>query len=100
MFEQKTEIMLSAGHILPLKVLVKEIPKPEKTAGGIILAPTAKIPTILSEVILTGEGTNSMQMYVKKGDKILHSPHSFVPVEIDGTDYRLLNQQDILYIFD
>jgi len=90
--------MLDKGRILPLKVLVKEIEREEKV-GHIIIAPIVKEPTIAGEVILVGDSTSTQKMVVEKGDNILHSPHSFVSVEIDGKDYRLLNQTDVLFIW-
>jgi len=93
--------MLESGSILPLKLLLKEVKPPEKV-GSIIIAPQAKQPTITGEIVLIGDiPTNSIykKMKINIGDKVLHSPHSFVELEIEGTKYRLLNIQDCLFIW-
>jgi len=89
---------LEAGRILPGMVLVKEIPPVEKI-GSIIIANVAKPSTVMGEVVLIGDDIPSMKMVAKIGDRILHSPHSFAGVEINGEKYRLLNMQDILFMY-
>uniref|UniRef100_A0A6M3IKQ4 Putative chaperonin n=1 Tax=viral metagenome TaxID=1070528 RepID=A0A6M3IKQ4_9ZZZZ len=89
---------LEAGRILPGKVLVKEIPPVEKI-GSIIIANVAKPSMVAGEVVLVGDDLPAMKMQVSPRDKILHSPHSFVNVEIEGEKYRLLNMQEILFIW-
>lgn len=91
--------MIESGRILPLKVLVKEIKESDKTESGLIIKPVdvMRKKTHAGEVVLVGEGTPDIPMTIQAGDKVLHSPHSFVAVEIDGQDYRLVNYQDILF---
>lgn len=90
--------MIDKGRILPGKVLVKEIPPVEKV-GNIFIANVAKPSIVAGEVVLTGDDLLTMKMPVSVGEKILHSPHSFVPVEIESVKYRLLSIQDILFIY-
>lgn len=93
--------MIDQGRILPLKVLVREVKESEKTESGLIIKPVDVIKkrTHVGEVVLVGEGTAEIPMTVNVGDKILHSPHSFVGVDIDGEELRLVNYQDILFIW-
>lgn len=90
---------LESGMILPGKVLVKPIKQEEKKGSIFIPNEVLKPKTHAGEVVLTGEGTANMPMVVVKGDKVLHPPHAFVTVEIEDTEYRLLNQGDILFIW-
>ena len=93
--------MIESGRILPLKVLVKEIKEADKTESGLIIIPidVMRKKTHAGEVVLVGEGTSDIPMTIKPGDKILHSPHSFVAVEIGTEEFRLVNYQDILFIW-
>jgi len=91
--------MLDKGRILPFKVLVKEIKQPERKGSIIIPTEVIRFPTIAGEVVLAGEPLPHMEEPIKIGDKVLHSPHAFVGVEIEGESYRLLNQADVLYIW-
>lgn len=93
--------MTETGRILPLKILVREVKPPEKV-GSIILAPLARQTTITGEVVLIGDIPQTGQFKdfkLGKGDKILHGPNSFVEVEIEGEKLRLLNIQDVLFIW-
>ena len=92
--------MLEKGRILPGKILIKEVKEKEKTTSGIIIAPTVKPKTYVGEVVLVGEDTPAIKMVVKEGNKVLHSPHAFAAVDIEGTEYRLLNQSDVLFIWE
>jgi len=91
--------MLDSGRILPGKVLVKPIAQEEKK-GSIYIPGNLKPKTFAGEVIIVGENTPNLPMVVKPGNKILHSPHSFVALEIGEIEYRLLNQNDVLWIWD
>ena len=99
--KQKQKKMIDKGRILPGKVLVKPIQESEKTESGLIYKPVdvVKQRTFVGKVVLVGDDLPTMKMVVAPGDSILHSPHSFAGVEIDGENYRLLNLQDILFIW-
>lgn len=90
------------GRILPLYILAKEI-KPKTTTESGLLLPTAVIkqPTIIAEVILTGEDAKNEDMHVKVGDKILFSPNSFRKFvhPLDKEEYLLVHQKDVLLIW-
>lgn len=91
--------MIESGRILPGKILVKPIEEKKQTNTGIII-PTEVIKpkTYAGEVVLVSTDPSKEQI-VFVGDKILHPPHAFVNVTIDGEDLRLLNQTDILFIW-
>jgi co-chaperonin GroES (HSP10) len=92
---------MTQGNLLPTKILVKKIEKKEKvTTSGIFIPSTVgKDPNISGDVILTGTGTETVQMCVKEGDRVLFNPHSFQTVRIDEVDYLLLDVRDVLYWF-
>uniref|UniRef100_A0A6M3LBJ9 Putative chaperonin n=1 Tax=viral metagenome TaxID=1070528 RepID=A0A6M3LBJ9_9ZZZZ len=90
--------MIEKGQILIGKLLVKEVPPVEKI-GSIYVGEIAKPKTFVGEVVIITDplpNTRTKEPIVP-GDMVLHSPHSYVGVTIDGIDYRLLNQADILF---
>jgi len=94
-------MILNSGKILPGKVLVREIKEKEKTASGIVIpVDVVRKKTYAGEVVIVGDPHPNLHVDIKVGDKILHSPHAFVGVEIDGEEYRLLNISDILFIWN
>jgi co-chaperonin GroES (HSP10) len=94
----KTENMIESGRILPGKVLVKEIPPVEKV-GSIFVPNVTKATTVVGEVVIVSKPLPNLDPEITIGDRILHGPHSYVNVEIEGNPYRLVNVQDILYIY-
>lgn len=86
------------------KVLIKMIEAEETTKSGIILAGSAKEKPQVAEVIAVGPGGNvdgkDVQMYVKVGDKVLTSKYSGTEVKLDGTEYTIVRQSDILAVVE
>ena len=83
------------------RVIVKRLDAEEQTAGGIIIPDTAKEKPQEGEVIAVGPGkrldNGSLQeMGGKQGDKILFSKYGGTDVKIDGTDYLIMREDDIL----
>ncbi len=82
------------------RVLVKPAPVEEKTAGGIIIPDTAKEKPLKGEVIAVGQGTKDEEMVVKEGDKVLYGKYAGTEIEIDGEEYLIMRQSDILAIIE
>jgi chaperonin GroES len=85
------------------KVLVKRIEKEHKTAGGILIPDSAQEKPIQGDVISVGEGLllengNVKPLKVKVGDKVLFSKYAGTELKLDGVDYLLMSQGDILGI--
>jgi chaperonin GroES len=85
------------------RVLVKPQEEAEVKKGGIIIPDTAKEKPQQGEVVAIGPGkvTESGQkvpMEVKKGDTILYGKYSGTEVTIDGQDYLIMRESDILAI--
>ena len=83
------------------RVLVKRIEADEMTAGGIIIPDTAKEKPQEGEAVDVGPGKrldngSVQEMSVKKGDKILFSKYGGTDVTIDGNDYLIMREDDIL----
>ena len=76
----------------------------EKTKSGIILAASAQEKPEMSEVVAVGPGTgpggvvdgNEVKMYVNVGDKVIASKYAGTEVKIDGEEYTIVRQSDIL----
>ena len=86
------------GKILAGKVLVKPVEADEKTASGIIIPDSAKEKPQKGTVILVGAAKKDETMEVKPGDTVLYGKYSGQELNIDGSDYLLISQSDVLYI--
>ncbi|MCX5639061.1 MAG: co-chaperone GroES [Planctomycetota bacterium] len=93
--------------LIPLddRVVIKQSEAEEKTAGGIILPDTAKEKPHIGKVIATGPGKllkdgKRSQMSVKKNDKVIYAKYIGSEVEIDGEQYVILQESDILGIVE
>ena len=86
------------GKILAGKVLVKPAEAEEKTVSGIIIPDSAKEKPQRGTVILVGSRKKDEEMEVKPGDVVLYGKYGGQELNIDGDDYLLLSQSDILYI--
>lgn len=86
------------GRILAGKILVKPMAAEEKTAGGIIIPDSAKEKPLKGKVVLVGEGKKDEPMEVKIGDTVFYGKYAGTELNIDGTDYLLVSQTDVMYI--
>ena len=86
------------------RVVVKLVESEEKTEGGIILTGSAKEKPQFAEVVAVGPGGkvdgNEVAMYVKVGDKVITSKYSGTEVKLDGEEYTIVKQEDILAIVE
>ncbi|MCK9562233.1 MAG: co-chaperone GroES [Bacteroidales bacterium] len=86
------------GRPLAGKVLVKPIEAEQKTAGGIIIPDSAKEKPLQGKVIAIGKPKKDEEMEVSVGDSVLYGKYAGTEISIDGEDYLLLSQTDILII--
>lgn len=86
------------------RVVIKMVEAEETTKSGIILAGAAKEKPQVAEIVAVGPGGfvdgNEVKMYVKAGDKVLISKYAGTEVKVDGVDYTILKQSDILAIVE
>ncbi len=84
----------------PLKdrVLVESAKAEEKTASGIIIPDTAKEKPQRGNVIAVGSGTKEEPMEVKKGDTVLYGKYAGTEIQIDGKEYLIMRESDIVGI--
>nr|WP_321405708.1 co-chaperone GroES [uncultured Carboxylicivirga sp.] len=86
------------GKVLAGKILVKPQEAETKTSSGIIIPDSAKEKPLQGEVVLVGAAKKDEQMEIKTGDVVLYGKYSGTELNIDGTDYLLMSQSDVLYI--
>jgi chaperonin GroES len=86
------------GKVLAGKVLVKPQEAEAKTASGIIIPDSAKEKPRQGMVILAGAAKKDEEMEVKVGDVVLYGKYAGQELTIDGEDYLLVSQSDVLYI--
>ena len=87
-------------NIKPLadRVLVQPMEAESKTASGLIIPDTAKEKPQKGTVIAVGKGTKDEEMQVKTGDVVLYGKYSGTELNVDGTDYLMMRQSDILAV--
>ncbi len=91
-------------NIKPLfdKIVIKATETEETTKSGIVLPSTAKEKPQVAEVIAVGPGGlvdgKEVTMQVKVGDKVLISKYSGTEVKIDGQEYTIVKQSDVLAV--
>jgi len=86
------------GKVLAGKVLVKPHEAEAKTASGIIIPDSAKEKPRQGTIVLTGASKKDEEMELKPGDVVLYGKYSGQELTIDGEDYLLISQSDVLYI--
>lgn len=100
--------MASANlNVRPLhdRILVRRMAEEEKTAGGIIIPDTAKEKPQRGEVVATGNGRitedgKTLPLEVKAGDKVLFSKYSGTELKLDGKEYLMIREEDVLGVFN
>ena len=90
--------------LVPLgdRVVLKQVEAEETTASGIVLPGQAQEKPQQAEVIAVGPGGvvngKEVKMEVTVGDKVIYSKYAGTEVKMDGTDYIIVKQEDILAI--
>ena len=87
------------------KILVKRFEAEEKTVGGILLPDAAKEKPKEGKIIALGDGKlldsgKRAKFQVKKGDKVVFTSYAGTEIEIDGEEYLLMSEDDILAIIE
>jgi len=85
------------------RVLVKRMEEAQVTKGGIVIPETAKEKPIEGIIIAVGPGKMSeqgqrMTLQVKEGDKVLFSKYTGQEIKVDGEEYLMMREEDILAI--
>ena len=92
--------------IIPLadRVVIKTVEVEETTKGGLILTGSAKEKPQVAQVIAVGPGGvvdgKEVTMQVKEGQKVVYSKYAGTEIKIDGEEYKIVRQNDILAIVE
>ncbi|WIM11776.1 co-chaperone GroES [Enhydrobacter sp.] len=87
------------------RVVVKRVAEEEKTKGGIIIPDTAKEKPMEGEIIAVGPGARDekgtlVPLDVKAGDRILFGKWSGTEIKLDGVEYLIMKESDIMGILE
>ncbi|MCD6280306.1 MAG: co-chaperone GroES [Deltaproteobacteria bacterium] len=87
------------------RILVRRIEEEEKTKGGIIIPDTAKEKPQMGEIISIGKGKKTddgkvISLDVKEGDRVLFSKYAGTEVKIEGEEYLIMREDDILGVIE
>ena len=92
-------------NIRPLgdRVIVKALPQEERTRGGVILPDTAKEKPQQGEVVAVGPGRvtdkgTKVDMEVRVGDRVLYGKYAGTEVKIEGTEYLIIKESEVLAV--
>ena len=86
--------------LVPLgdRVVLKQVEAEETTKSGIVLPGSAKEKPQQAEVVAVGPGTEEVKMEVAVGDAVIYSKYAGTEVKLDGEEYIVVKQNDILAI--
>ena len=94
-------------NVRPLhdRILVRRMAEEEKTAGGIIIPGTAKEKPQRGEIVATGKGRVTedgkvLPLEVKSGDKVLFSKYAGTELKLEGVEYLMMREEDVLGVFN
>jgi len=87
------------------RILVERVAEAEKTKGGIIIPDSAKEKPAEGKVIAVGKGRvgddgKVVKLDVKKGDRILFGKYGGTEVKIDGEEYLIMREEDVLGVIE
>jgi chaperonin GroES len=85
------------------RIVVKRLEAEEKTAGGIVLPETAKEKPKEGKIVSVGPGKildsgERSKMQLKKGDRVLFASYAGTEVKIDGDEYLIMSEEDVLAV--
>lgn len=85
------------------KVVIKALPSEEKTESGIVLPDTAKEKPLEGEIVAVGSGAildngQKLPLEVAVGDRVIYSKYAGTEIKIDGEEYLIMNEREILAI--
>jgi chaperonin GroES len=94
-------------NVRPLhdRILVRRMAEEDKTSGGIIIPDTAKEKPIKGEIVATGKGRvtedgKTLPLEVKVGDKVLFGKYSGTELKLDGKEFLMMREEDILGVIN
>ena len=87
------------------RILVQRVAEEEKTKGGIIIPDTAKEKPAEGKIVSVGKGKldengKRIAPEVKKGDRILFGKYSGTEVKVEGQEYLIMREEDVLGIIE
>lgn len=91
---------MSDVNIKPLEDRVLVLPQAaeERTASGIIIPDSAKEKPQKGTIVAVGTGNKDVDMQVKVGDTVLYGKYAGTELSVDGNDYLIMRQSDILAV--
>ena len=87
------------------RILVKRVEEETKTAGGLFIPETAKEKPQRGEIVAAGKGKKTedgkvLPLDVKIGDKVLFGKYAGTEIKVDGEDYLIMREDDLLAVVE
>ena len=99
--------MASKPNVKPIgeKIIVKRLDAEEKTAGGIVIPDSAKEKPKEGKIMALGDGKlldsgERAKFQVKKGDRVIFASYAGTDVKIEGEEYIIMSEEDILAVVE
>ena len=92
--------MANIGRPIAGKILVKPQEAEQTTSSGIIIPDSAQEKPQRGQIIAVGKPKKDEELEVKKGDIVLYGKYSGTEMKIEGEDYLIMNQTDILLVIE
>ncbi len=91
---------MSEVNVKPLgtRVLIEVQEAEEKTASGLIIPDSAKEKPQKGKVVAVGKGTKDEEMELKVGDKVLYGKYAGTEIDVEGKNYLIMKQSDVLAV--
>lgn len=89
-------------NVKPLsdRVLVQPNAAEERTAAGLFIPETAKEKPLEGTVVAVGPGTKEVDMELKIGDKVMYGKYAGQEIAVDGVDYLMMKQADVIAVIE
>jgi chaperonin GroES len=87
------------------RILVRRLEAEEKTKGGIIIPDTAKEKPREGKIVAVGDGRiddngKKVPLSIKKGDKVLFNSYAGTDIKVDGEEFLIMKEEDVLGIIE
>lgn len=87
------------------RLIIQRLEEEEKTKGGIIIPDTAKEKPVEGKVIAVGPGRikkdgTKIPLEIKKGDRVLYAKYAGTEIKMDGEEYLMMREDDILAVIE
>ncbi len=103
--KSQTKIITKTDRTMRVKplsdrVLIEPAAAEERTAAGLFIPETAKEKPLEGIVVAAGPGTKEIEMELKVGDRVMYGKYAGQEILVDGTEYLMMKQSDVMAVIE